>query len=288
MYKKIVLYAGLPRLIIENINSIKRLGSGENTKSFFALWKNNDESQIAIEYLNKNVANVYAILIDPREYIWEKKIDSSMFKDANYERCLMQYDALQQCFNFASAILKSKKYDYLWVRSRSDILFQNISSMTLSKNCDLEIPGINYSTGYCDYFAIGNYWGIKSYCNHLETIIDLMKINIYLPPEQTLALHLNRNRIEVKINRTLPKILLTQKDNNLKRRNFLYIETSRRLIPHPGQFITSNLKEEKLKITLFRVFKALFIDIFWLFIYHIKNNFKFIKKILSKFLNVLR
>ena len=90
------------------------------------LWKNNDESQIAIEYLNKDVKNVYAILIEPRKYILGKKIDSFMFKGANYERCLMQYDSLQQCFNFASAILNSEKYDYLWVRSRSDILSKKI------------------------------------------------------------------------------------------------------------------------------------------------------------------
>ena len=83
-----------------------------------------------------------------------------------------------------------------------------------------------------------------------------MKINIYLTPEKTLAFHLNRNRIELKIIRTIPKILFIQKDNNFKRRNFYYKETSRRLIPQPGQFITSNLKEEKLIITLFRVFKA--------------------------------
>lgn len=263
---KAILYAGLPRLIIENIDSIKKNYAQENTKLFFTLWEDSEQIDETCEVLKENFNNIFIKKIIPRSYLWESKLDPSRFKGTSYHFGLLQYDALQQCFEFACEILKEKKYEYLWIRSRGDILVNNKFEQNI-EGCDLLVPGIHYKIGYCDYFSIGNYKGMNSYCSQINTILDLVDLDIYLPVEITLALHLNRNKTLVRINRNLPKILLSKEKNGLKKRNFYLKENLQSLGLHPGQFLSTDLKKES-SFSLFpRFFYSLILDL--------KNNFKF-------------
>ena len=282
---KAILYAGLPRLIIENLNSIK-LSSEGDSKLFFAFWENNqpDFNRISnanykkqlndtLKVINTNFTNAFVKYINPRDYLWEKNLDESSYNEIQgYRIALLQYDALQQCFNFAKEVLLQEKYNYTWYRSRGDLLINEQLNHKFD-GCDLLIPGIHYKTGYCDYYAAGNYIGMESYCNHIETMLDLINLNIYLPVEMTLAMHLSRNKIKVRIDRKLPKILIKSTKYGLKRRNLYYKENTQSLALHPGQVLSTNLKSESNIKSIYRLIYYLFIDFFTL-IYQLKRYLK--------------
>ena len=282
---KAILYAGLPRLIIENLNSIK-LSSEGDSKLFFAFWENNqpDFNRISnanykkqlndtLKVINTNFTNAFVKYINPRDYLWEKNLDESSYNEIQgYRISLLQYDALQQCFNFAKEVLLDEKYNYSWYRSRGDLLVNKELNYKFDKS-ELLIPGIHYKTGYCDYFAAGNYNEMKYYFNHIETMLDLINLNIYLPVEMTLAMHLSRNKIKVRIDRKLPKILIKSTKYGLKRRNLYYKENTQSLALHPGQVLSTNLKSESNIKSIYRLIYYLFIDFFTL-IYQLKRYLK--------------
>ena len=139
--------------------------------------------------------------------------------------------------------LLQEKYNYTWYRSRGRFTDKWKLNHKFD-GCDLLIPGIHYKTGYCDYYAAGNYIGMESYCNHIETMLDLINLNIYLPVEMTLAMHLSRNKIKVRIDRKLPKILIKSTKYGLKEN--LYYKENTQSSSHPGQVLSTNLKASQI------------------------------------------
>ena len=76
-----------------------------------------------LKVINKNFTNAFVVYIKPRDYLWEKNLDESSYNEIQgYRIALLQYDALQQCFNFAKKVLLQEKYNYTWYRSRGDLL----------------------------------------------------------------------------------------------------------------------------------------------------------------------
>lgn len=271
--KQIILYAGQPRLILENINSIKSSVNTENNHYIFALWDNN-ESKKVIKELKKHLKNYDSILIKPRSYLWEKiTTNLSGFHGDDFKKVLYQYDALQQAMNFAETKLSTNEDHQLWCRSRTDLFIDKIKLKEKYSNF-LVVPGSKFGIGYTDYFAISNKNNMRVYCDLIDTILDLLKLNIFLTSEIVLAIHLNKMQIPVIIDKDLPQILLKKKKNKLLRRNNYRSEYKPKLVNHPAQYPIKGIEINKNKFNWFNnLILALYRDIkFQLKILLINNN----------------
>ena len=140
---------------------------------------------------------------------------------------------------------------------------RNLKIDSIKEN-EILVPGSKFGIGYTDYFALSRRSSMRIYCNLLDTIIDLLKINILLTPEIVLALHLQRNGVAVKIDQNLPQILLKRAKHKLINRNNFRSEYSPRLVRHPSQVpLPENYSNNKTFIrSIFDFLKGCIKDIF--------------------------
>ena len=232
--KRIILYSGLPKLIKNNLKSIKNTCQIENYHLIFCLWEEDEQSISTINTLKKHFENINFKLIKPRNYLWENiTSDFSNFYGDNFLSILYQFDSLQQCMKFAEELIKDD-LNQEWCRSRGDLYVKNLKIESIKEN-EILVPGSKFGIGYTDYFALSGRSSMRIYCNLLDTVIDLLKINILLTPEIVLALHLQRNGVAVKIDQNLPQILLKKSKHKIVKRNNYRSEYSSRLVWNPSQ-----------------------------------------------------
>ena len=246
MKNSIVIYAGQPRLIEENLQSILYTLKKFKAKAFFAFWENDDPKKIFSNFLKEKIPDAQIYYINPRDELtsWISGKDTLINKEIH--KYISQYDALQQSYE----LLKSNNElnsETLLIRSRTDLYLKpSKKDLILSQN-SIIVPGIKFGVGIYDIFAYGKNNLMKNYFSCINSMIHLYKNGYLLPPELVLGLHLGQNKVPFIINRFLKlKLLQITKDNSLKSRTSYHAQICMRPSIHLGQWHDKqNSKEVK-------------------------------------------
>ena len=242
----IYLYAGLPRLVEENITSILHAANSKSeTLSVFAFWMHDEKTTQTISFLKNKIKNSYFFEITPKQKTLElcESIKTKGKPKFNING-LHQFDALLQSFEQASKIINSTP-DTIWTRSRTDLLIKRELLFSSPNKNTLYLPGAKYGIGYLDYFAWGDRDSIKNYVETYNVMTDLISNDIYLPPEVCLGITLHKHQVNTIIDRNLPATLIHTRDGKLKIRNSIQNERSSRSSYFVGTSFKGNKDKSK-------------------------------------------
>lgn len=244
-----VLFTGQLRLSKLNIRSIKEHASTKiTTKFIFILWDTTPKEEI--QWVKKNLTNSEFFLIP--EYEPSKELNKNHTIPVKVINWLRQFYAINQAFKLLEPIIQEE--DQV-IRSRTDLFVRNLTFENISD--DIIVPGIKFGTGYIDYFAIMNKMAFKFYSFTYELMEQFYLDGRYLPPELVLGFSMSHKDISISSNKSLPRILLTIKNNRLSFRGSFLNENSQYFTKH--EFATNNdsIKPNIIIRILYRLFDFL-------------------------------
>ncbi len=268
------LIVGQKRNLMSNLDSISKCQNGKfKNINFFIFW--DDDTFIESEklFLKKKFENAYFHSVVSKKFrtkinkILKKQKDYSKITKNEIIKTYMQYSLLKYAFDFVVKKLKKKNYKkFIWQRIRSDTYIKENIIENLSRKT-LYLPGTVHGYGFVDFHAIGTFNEFKVYSNTIETLVNLYKLNIYLPPEIALRIHLNKFRTNCILSDKLPSALL-ENSKKYKLRHFYTLRGNKYLT----NSYSENITEEGFR------FKNNFI--LRKFYYYVYNNIIKIKLIL--------
>jgi len=273
--KFVNLIVGQKRNLMSNLDSISKCQHKKfENINLFIFWDEDNLTSSEKLFLKKKYKNVFFHSVKSKYFkikinnILKKKNFSKEFKNtlvANF----LQYSLLKYAFDFTVKKLRNKNYKkYFWQRIRSDIYVQDKIEKNIIRN-KLYLPGTVHGYGFIDFHAIGSFNEFKTYSNTVETLVNLYKLNIFLPPEIALRMHLNKFQTNCILTDKLPSALL----ENTKKRKLRHFYTLR-----GNKYLTNSYS----KNTIEEGFRFMNNFILRKFYYHIYN---YIIKIKLKFSN---
>jgi hypothetical protein len=202
-----VLFTGELRLVNENFNSILNHNQAKaNTKYIFVLWEKTSREKI--NWLKKSLPNTQIYLIG--EFNINKEIKDDLKIPDTVENWMRQFYAIYKAHDLINSSLQTND---IVIRSRTDLLVSNLQFGL--EAVDIKIPGIKFGIGFTDYFAIMNKKAFKNYAQTFKMMESNYYEGRFLPPEINLGLVLFESGVKIKTEKSLPRILLTLKNNKL-------------------------------------------------------------------------
>ena len=243
--KFVNLIVGQKRNLMSNLDSISKCQHEKfENINLFIFWEEDNLTISEKLFLKKKYKNTYFHSVKSKYFkikinnILRKKNYSKEIKNTLIGNFL-QYSLLKYGFDFTVKKLRNKNYKkYFWQRIRSDTYVKDKIDGNFKKNT-LYIPGTVHGYGFIDFHAIGSFNEFKTYSNTVETLVNLYKLNIFLPPEIALRMHLNKFQTNCILSNRLPAALL-ENTKNFKLRHFYTLRGNRLL---KNQYAT-NIKEE--------------------------------------------
>ena len=228
--KFVNLIVGQKRNLMSNLDSISKCQHGKfENINFFIFWDDDPLIESEKLFLKKKFKNTYFHLVNNKSFelkiqkiVNKNKVISKKMKK-EIIRTFLQFSLLKYAFNFAVKKLKNTKYKkFIWQRMRSDIYVQDKIEKSIIRN-KLYLPGTVHGYGFIDFHAIGTYEEFKVYSKVIDTLVGLYKINIFIPPEIVLRMHLTKFRVNCILSEKLPAALL----ENAKKQKLRHYFTSR-------------------------------------------------------------
>lgn len=222
------LYAGQPRLIKENWQSLYcQVASPLTLFSQFTFW-DCDESKYCCDFLkSKNLPIEVELIRQPSlEEICEiYKIPISLINTAPSfaEKALYQYFSLYQAYQHS--ISSQKKYaesqDIYYFRTRSDLYLDRRLMKSVSKQVNLQrsnevvFSGAQFGNGFKDFTWLAGSQCSRKVFSFIDTLAVLNRQGFFPPPEVSLKLHIDRERIQYNLNRDLPASIVSLRGEKL-------------------------------------------------------------------------
>ena len=216
------LITGHKRNLLSNLNSILNC-QNKNIKNinFFIFWDTDYLDDKEILLIKKKIKNSYFVKVNQKKY---KNKVVKILKSKNFPKnskkalvgLYLQYSILNFGFKYACKFLNKNLNNTYWQRVRPDIYIEKKIPCFKKKNV-LLLPGTIHGYGILDYHCLGSYSVFKIYANLIKTLEDLIILNISMPVEIILRLHLSRYKVNSIITEKLPAALL-QNSKNLKLR----------------------------------------------------------------------
>tara|TARA_A100001011_G_scaffold382016_1_gene451212 strand:+ start:30 stop:857 length:828 start_codon:yes stop_codon:yes gene_type:complete len=216
------LITGHKRNLIANLNSILNCQNKDiRNINFFIFWDNDYLNDKEILLIKKKIKNTHFVKVNQNKY---KKKVNKILKNKNYPKNLknhlvglyLQYSILNFSFNYACKFLKKNLNNFYWQRVRTDTYIEKKIPILKKKNV-LLLPGTIHGYGILDYHCLGSFSVFKIYANLIKTIEELFILNIFIPAEIILRIHLSKNKVNSIITEKLPAALL-KNSKNLKLR----------------------------------------------------------------------
>lgn len=243
--KFVNLIVGQKRNLMSNLESISncQIKAFKNI-NFFIFWDDDNLTSSEKLFLKKKFKNTHFHSIKSKYF--KVKINN-ILKKKNYSKEIkntlignfLQYSLLKYAFDFTVRKLRNKNYKKcFWQRIRSDTYVKDKIEGNFNKNT-LYLPGTVHGYGFIDFHAIGSFNEFKIYSNTVEILINLYKLNIFLPPEIVLRMQLNKFQTNCILSNRLPAALL-ENTKNYKLRHFYTLRGNKLL---KNQY-AANIKEE--------------------------------------------
>lgn len=271
--KFVNLIIGQKRNLMSNLESISncQVKSFKNI-NFFIFWDEDNLTNSEKLFLKKKYKNTYFHSVKSKNFkikinnILKKKYYSNEIRHILIGTFL-QYSLLKYAFDFAVKKLKYKNYKkFFWQRIRSDTYIKDNINGIFKKNT-LYLPGTVHGYGFIDFHAIGSFNEFKVYSNTIDTITKLYKLNIFMPPEIALRMHLTKFNTKCILSAKLPAALL-ENAKKYKLRHFLTLRGNKYL----KNYYSHNITEEGFRFMNNFILRKLY--------YYVYNNIIKIKLIL--------
>ena len=257
--KLINLIAGQKRNLLSNLNSILNC-QNEKLKNFnfFVFWESDSLNNKEISIIKKKIKNSYFVTIKNNSYrkkiikLLKNKICTKNVKE-QIIRAYLQYSILQYGYKYACKSLKKNYKNSYWQRIRPDNYIEK-KIPTLKKKNILLLPGTIHGYGIIDYHCLGSFSVFKIYANLIDTLTDLYKLNIFVPPEIALRMHLTKYKTNAILTEKLPAALLENSNNISLRVNYARTRGNKYL----GNHFSQNIIEKDFKFKNFYLFRKIY------------------------------
>jgi hypothetical protein len=226
--KLINLYAGLPRLIIENWQSIKELAQLDCTLySFFHLW-DLPETEECVSFLNRMQLPIHISISSypsPMELARLCGIEIDLLNSFSplATRSLYQFYGLKLAYENAKniKICDQDLFETYYLRCRTDLYIDKvygnaiIEQLRNQKSNEIVFPGATFGFGFLDTFWISGPTCSDIVFSMVDGFAELYSCKYVVCQEIGVKLYIDKKVIPFSINRKLPALVLRIKNSRL-------------------------------------------------------------------------